>query len=64
MEDYCEQDVHVSNKLVELFSPKLGAYADSIRLEHDLARIMAKQEASGWPFDIGAGQQLESTLRT
>jgi DNA polymerase I-like protein with 3'-5' exonuclease and polymerase domains len=64
MEDYCEQDVHVSNKLVELFSPKLSAYADSIRLEHDLGRIMAKQEASGWPFDIGAGQQLESTLRT
>ena len=64
MEDYCEQDVHVSNKLVELFSPKLSAYADSIRLEHDLGRIMAKQETSGWPFDIGAGQQLESTLRT
>jgi len=64
MEDYCEQDVSVSNKLVELFSPKLSDYADSIRLEHDLARIMAKQEASGWPFDVRAGQQLESTLRT
>jgi DNA polymerase I-like protein with 3'-5' exonuclease and polymerase domains len=25
---------------------------------------MAKQEASGWPFDVKAGQQLESTLRT
>ena len=64
MEDYCEQDVHVSNKLVELFSPKLTDYADSLRLEHDLASIMAKQEASGWPFDVRAGQQLESTLRT
>lgn len=64
MEDYCEQDVAVSMKLVELFTPKLNDYQDSIRLEHDLARIMAKQEASGWPFDVRAGQQLESTLRT
>jgi len=64
MEDYCEQDVHVSMKLVQLFTPKLNDYQDSIRLEHDLASIMAKQEASGWPFDVRAGQQLESTLRT
>ena len=64
MEDYCEQDVHVSMELVQLFTPKLNDCKDSIRLEHDLAMIMAKQETSGWPFDVRAGQQLESTLRT
>ena len=64
MEDYCEQDVSVSHELVQLFTSKLTDQKDSIRLEHDLAMIMAKQEASGWPFDVRAGQQLESTLRT
>ena len=64
MEDYCEQDVSVSHELVQLFTSKLTDQKDSIRLEHDLAMIMAKQETSGWPFDVKAGQQLESTLRT
>ena len=64
MEDYCEQDVSVSHELVQLFTSKLTDQKDSIRLEHDLAMIMAKQETSGWPFDVRAGQQLESTLRT
>jgi DNA polymerase I len=64
MEDYCEQDVHVSMKLFELFASKLNKYENSIRLEHDLAIIMAKQEVSGWPFDVTAAQKLEATLRT
>ena len=65
MEDYCEQDVHVVGKLYDLFVEK-GAlkYEDAIRLEHDLASIMAKQEWSGWPFDVKKAQQLESVLRT
>ena len=64
MEDYCEQDVHVGMTLFELFSPKLSKFEDSIQLEHDVAAIMAKQEASGWPFDVRKAQQLESVLRT
>ena len=64
MEDYCEQDVHVGMTLFELFASKLNKFDDSIRLEHDVARIMAKQEWSGWPFDVKAAQQLESVLRT
>jgi len=64
MEDYCEQDVHVGMTLFELFTSKLNKFDDSIRLEHDVARIMAKQEWSGWPFDVKAAQQLESVLRT
>ena len=65
MEDYCEQDVHVVGSLFKLFESKgIADYEDSIRLEHDLATIMAKQEVSGWPFDVVAAQKLEATLRT
>ena len=65
MEDYCEQDVHVVGSLFKLFESKgIDDYEDSIRLEHDLATIMAKQEVSGWPFDVVAAQKLEATLRT
>jgi DNA polymerase-1 len=65
MEDYCEQDVHVVGSLFKLFEGKgIADYEDSIRLEHDLATIMAKQETSGWPFDVVAAQKLEATLRT
>ena len=66
MEDYCEQDVHVCDSLFQLMGQKdrLARYSDSIGLEHDLATIMAKQEVSGWPFDVVAAQKLEATLRT
>ena len=64
MEDYCEQDVHVSVKLFDMFTSKLDKFNDSIRLEHDVAAIMALQESSGWPFDVKKAQQLESVLRT
>jgi len=64
MEDYCEQDVHVCNTLVKRFKKEIGSFRDSIRLEHDLAGLMARQESSGWPFDVKKAQELESTLRT
>jgi len=66
MENYCEQDVHVGQSVFELMADhdRLTKYKDSIRLEHDLAAIMAKQETSGWPFDVTAAQKLEATLRT
>ena len=66
MEDYCEQDVHVCDSLFKLMADhdRLNKFQDSIRLEHDLAAIMAKQETSGWPFDVTAAQKLEATLRT
>lgn len=66
MEDYCVQDVHVCQSLYSVFENKeyLTKYSDSILLEHNLATVMAKQEWSGWPFDVNAAQQLESVLRT
>jgi DNA polymerase I-like protein with 3'-5' exonuclease and polymerase domains len=65
MEDYCEQDVHVCETLfTEYFERAIDKYDSAIRLEHDLAEIMACQETSGWPFDVVKAQKLESTLRT
>lgn len=66
MEDYCEQDVHVCESLFRYMSDKykFDEHDSSIRLEHDLARIMALQESAGWPFDVKKAQQLESILRT
>jgi DNA polymerase I-like protein with 3'-5' exonuclease and polymerase domains len=66
MEDYCEQDVHVGHSVFNLMADhdRLNKFQDSIRLEHDLAAIMAKQETSGWPFDVTSAQKLEATLRT
>ena len=34
----------------------------SVRLEHDIAELMANQKTTGWPFDISKAQQLENTL--
>lgn len=64
MEDYCEQDVRVTTKLVQMFRPKVKLYADPIELEHACAKIMAEQEQNGFPFNVQAAQRLESKLRS
>ena len=35
---------------------------EAVRLEHDIATLMASQEAVGWPFDVRKAQELENTL--
>jgi DNA polymerase I len=60
--DFRKKPIGMPFKLFE--SKGITDYEDSIRLEHDLATIMAKQEVSGWPFDVVAAQKLEATLRT
>ena len=37
-------------------------FNEAIKLEHQIAEMMATQEAVGWPFDIRAAQELETTL--
>lgn len=63
MEDYCAQDVEVSTRLFGVFEDKLKFYVKSIKLEHDCGRIMAQQEALGWPFDVKEAEKLEGVLR-
>lgn len=70
MLDYCEQDVVVTVKLLQKFLNNLwyfpeagGSITESIRLEHDAAWLMAKQERNGFPFDVKAAERLEAELR-
>jgi len=64
MEDYCEQDVHVSATLFNKFNDLRAKYPRPIELEHACARIMAIQEQHGWPFDVAAAERLEGELRS
>ena len=63
MRDYCAQDVEVNYELCQIFDPKVDDYKQSITTEMELAKIMAWQEQSGFPFDVQKAQALESELR-
>jgi len=67
MMGYCEQDVVVTCKLIEkLFNDAwyfpsdqpMMKLAESLRLEHDAAWLMAKQQRNGYPFDTEAAERL------
>ena len=64
MLEYCIQDVEVSEKLANLFIPKLDQYKQCIELEHKMAQIMAWQEFEGFPFNEAKAYELESKLRS
>lgn len=62
MADYCAQDVDVTTALLEKLTAK--PYPEkAIRLEHDAAWLMAKQERNGFCFDYTKAIQLEMKLR-
>lgn len=61
-DDYCMQDVRTLVKLIELIMSK-GYSPESIQLEHDVQRIISRQEAHGWLFDSAQAQRLTSTLQ-
>lgn len=59
---YNKQDVVVTVKLYE----KLASYdyaPKAIKLEHEVAWLMSKQEKNGFPFDLNKAKELEATLR-
>jgi DNA polymerase I-like protein with 3'-5' exonuclease and polymerase domains len=64
MQDYCVRDVEVTSLLWDRLSKRAEPFQRSVKMEHDCARIMAIQERYGWPFDVKAGEQLESVLRS
>jgi len=61
MEDYCEQDVRVTVALWDKVS-KLQISPEALQLEHDVTRIIARQEQNGFCFDEKAALALLATL--
>jgi DNA polymerase-1 len=61
MDDYCVQDVLVTAALVSLLESK-NYSPQCLDLEHNFARIMARQERRGFTLDVEAGRKLEQVL--
>lgn len=59
---YNKQDVIVTKKLLERLQ-KASCDKRAIRLEHEVAWLMAKQEQNGFPFKAEVAVRLEEELR-
>ena len=66
MVSYCIQDTLVTQKLYEYLTKEMSHdYSqESIKLEHEVAFIIAEQERSGFRFDEVKALQLLSVLKT
>jgi DNA polymerase I-like protein with 3'-5' exonuclease and polymerase domains len=66
MLDYCIQDTLVTQKLYEHLTKEMSHdYSqESIKLEHEVAFIIAEQERNGFRFDEVKALQLLSVLKT
>ncbi len=63
MYNYCEQDVVITVKLLQkmLENPVYFSalqMGEAVRLEHDAAWLLAKQERNGFPFDTKGAERL------
>jgi DNA polymerase I len=62
MEDYCVQDVAVTEALYKLilskkYSPK------ALQLEHDFKKVILMQERHGWAFDVEGASKVAAKLQ-
>lgn len=66
MEEYCIQDTLVTKKLYEHLTQEMknGYSKESIKLEHEVAIIIAEQERNGFKLNEAAALQLLSVLKT
>ena len=64
LEDYCIQDVHVTASLLAFFHKRgfLDKYDKAVRLEHDLAQWMGRQEFHGIAFNETEALKLQGQL--
>lgn len=63
MWEYCIQDCHVTSTLWERICAK-NYSEDSIKLEHEVATLIYKQEVYGFTFDTQAASSLYGELST
>ena len=66
MEEYCIQDTLVTKKLYEHLTQEMknGYSKESIKLEHEVAIIIAEQERNGFKLNEVGALQLLSILKT
>ena len=63
MLDYCVQDVALNVKLYELILSKKYP-EEPMRLEHEMNRLLNRQQRAGFPFDVPKAQKLYTLLST
>ena len=61
MQDYCEQDVRVTQKLYDYLRPETYSQR-AVDLEHRMMKLCADMEREGWPFDVKAALNLYAEL--
>ena len=62
MQDYCEQDTRANLTFYEKILSKKPS-AESVKLEHDFAHVIRKQERHGFNFDEQAATKLLAQLQ-
>ncbi|AUV61734.1 DNA polymerase I [Pseudomonas phage Henninger] len=67
MEDYCEQDVRVTSKLLRKILNEGHYFVDgqgieAVRMEHSAAWTLAQMERNGFPFSMDRAERLFSEL--
>ena len=62
MEDYCIQDVHVSERIFRYQLDFIKKNEKPVRLEHMVTNIIADQIENGFGFNLEAAQSLEQEL--
>ncbi|WMM95831.1 DNA polymerase [Roseobacter phage CRP-113] len=62
MQDYCEQDTRANLTFYEKILSKKPS-AESVKLEHDFAHVIRKQERHGFNFDEDAATKLLAQLQ-
>jgi DNA polymerase-1 len=64
MLEYCKRDVEVLEKVWGVLQEELKEFgAESLELEHEVARIIDRQVKHGWLFRTGEAIQLHSKLK-
>jgi len=64
MVEYCKRDVELTEKVYETLTKELSGFREeSIKLEHDVARIITKQIENGWFINEREANLLLGELR-
>jgi DNA polymerase I len=64
MVKYCEQDVAVTVRVLECLQDELAGFSEeSVKLEHDVQRIIQQQIKNGWLIDAKHTNDLLSLLK-